>query len=42
MAGNRWLAPRLAMGHTGSASRLVGAFGKDKANREKPSEREKM
>lgn len=41
-AGNRWLAQRLAMGHTGSVSRLVVAFGKNKANRKKLSELEKM
>jgi hypothetical protein len=41
-AGNRWLAQRLAMGHTGSVSRLMGAFGKNKANRKKLSELEKM
>lgn len=31
-AGNRWLAHRLAMGHTGSVSRLVGAFGRANGN----------
>jgi hypothetical protein len=41
-AGNRWLAQRLAMGHTGSVSRLMGAFGKNKVNRKKLSELEKM
>ena len=30
------------MGHTGSVSRLMGAFGKNKANRKKLSELEKM
>jgi Zn-dependent protease with chaperone function len=38
----RWLAQRLAMGHTGSVSRLVRAFGKDMANLEKLRELEKM
>lgn len=42
-AGNRWLAQRLAMGHTGRVSRLVvDTFGKNKANRGKLSELEKM
>ena len=41
-AGNRWLAQRLAMGHMGSVSRLVGAFGKNKMYREKLSDLEKM
>jgi len=41
-AGNRWLAQRLAMGHTGSVSRLVRASGKDMANLEKLRELEKM
>jgi hypothetical protein len=40
--GNRWLARRLAMGHMGSVSRLVGAFGKGKANLAKLNELEKM
>ena len=37
-AGNR----RLAMGHTERVGRLEGALCKDKANREKLSEPEKM
>lgn len=28
--GNRWLAERLAMGHTGGVSRLLGTFRKSK------------
>lgn len=41
-ADNCWHGQRLAMGHTGSASRLVGAFGKDMENLEKLRELEKM
>ena len=41
-AGNRWLAQHLAMGHTGSVSRLVVAYGKKKANRGKLRELEKI
>lgn len=42
MAVKRWLAHRLAMGHTGNVNQLIGAFGKDMANREKLSEPQKM
>jgi hypothetical protein len=31
-AGNRWLARRLAMGHTSSVIRLEGAFSKGNAS----------
>ena len=41
-AGNRWLAQRLAMGHTGSVSRLIGAFGGDSENQKKVRELESM
>jgi hypothetical protein len=41
-AGNRMLAHRLAMVHTDSVSQLVGAFGKDKENRDKLSKLRKM
>jgi len=41
-AGNRWLAQRLAMGHTGSVSRLIGAFGNDSQNQKKVRELERM
>lgn len=37
-AVKRWLAHRLAMGHTGNVNQLIGAFRKDMANREKLSE----
>ncbi|MBG7607824.1 MAG: hypothetical protein IZT59_07360, partial [Verrucomicrobia bacterium] len=40
--GNRWVAQRLAMGHTGSVSRLVGAFGKNKEELTKLRELEEM
>ncbi|MDE0837078.1 MAG: hypothetical protein OSA84_12080 [Akkermansiaceae bacterium] len=40
--GNRWVAQRLAMGHTGSVSRLVGAFGKKKEELTKLRELEEM
>lgn len=41
-AGNRWLANRLAMGHTRSVIRLEGAFSKRNASCGKLSELEKM
>jgi hypothetical protein len=40
--GNRWLAERLAMGHTAGVSRLLGGCLKDKANLRKLAELEKM
>jgi putative transposase len=40
--GNRWVAQRLAMGHTGSVSRLVGAFGKEKKNLRKLRDLEEL
>jgi len=39
---NDWLAERLVMGHTGSVSRLIGVFGRNKANVKKMNEIEKM
>jgi hypothetical protein len=39
---NDWLAERLVMGHTGSVSRLIGVFGRNKANVRKMNEIEKM
>lgn len=39
---NSWLAERLVMGHTGSVSRLIGVFRKNKAKVKKMNEIEKM
>lgn len=40
--GNRWLADRLAMGHTAGVSRLVSSFLKNRGNQRKLKELEKM
>jgi hypothetical protein len=40
--GNRWIADRLAMGHTGALSRLLGTFRKSTANMESLDELVKM
>ncbi len=40
--GNRWLAERLAMGHTSAVSRLVSAFLKDGGSQKRLIELEKM
>lgn len=40
--GNRWLAKRLAMGHTAGVSRLVSGFLKDKENKKKLEDLETM
>ena len=39
---NRWLSERLAMGHAGAVSRLIGGFGKDKSHARKMKELEEM
>ena len=40
--GNRWLADRLAMGHTAGVSRLVCGFEGDRNNMEKLEKLEKL
>ena len=39
---NYWLAERLVLGHTGSVSRLIGVFGRNKANAKKVNQIERM
>lgn len=39
---NTWLAERLVMGHTGSVSRAIGVFGKNRAKIKRMSEIEKL
>jgi hypothetical protein len=40
--GNRWLADRLAMGHTAGISRLLGTFQLDGSNQKALENLEKM